>query len=197
MQTNRPLAWPGRALPTASVLSALLLCGCSTAVKAALGPEAPEDSCEDLDAAVTAAVPEGPRLVDGVLDASDPVPILEDSRGGWFLPVRVVTQGLGSIVWVDISLVAVDDGTLLSERSIRVQLVDTDECELVLPWFEAFLDPTVLDEEAPLAALDGTRAELVVVITDREGVSATGGLVVELDTTRVVAVGDTGEPGKP
>jgi len=55
----------------------------------------------------------------------------------------------------------------------------------------------VLDEEAPLAALDGTRAELVVVITDREGVSATGGLVVELDTTRVVAVGDTGEPGKP
>lgn len=197
MQTLRPWALRVPALPTASALSVLLLGGCSTAVEAALGPEAAEGSCEDLAAAVTAAVPEGPQLGDSVLDASDPVAVLEDSRGAWFVPVRVVAQGVGSIVWVDVSLVAVDDGTLLSERSIRVQLVESDHCELVLPWFEAFLDPAVLDGEAALAALDGSRAELVVAVADREGVSATGSLVVELDTTRVVAVGDTAEPGKP
>jgi len=183
---------------TGLVSVALGTSACVTAVSASLGPEAPEPSCEDLPPEVTPAVPEGPLLGDGVLDTTSPVPVLEHPRGGWFVPVRVSARNLGSIVWVDVSLVAVGDASLLSERRVRVQLVDRGDCEGVLPWFEAFLDPTALDVEGAPVALDGTRAELLVAVTDPDGNAASGSIVLELDTTRLThGSGDTGGPGKP
>jgi len=198
MQTSGSQSRSVRPL-SAGLFSAVLgTAGCVTAVSASLGPEAPEPSCADLPPEVAPAVPVGPHLRDGVLDTASPVPVLEHPRGGWFLPVRVYAKNLGSIVWLDVDLVAVDDGTLLSEGRSRVQMVEGDDCEGVVPWFQAYIEPSSLDAESPLASLHGTRAELLVSVTDQDGESASGSIVVELDTTQLTdGASDTGSSGKP